>query len=75
VVICDTDIPQRLTKSWWRRSNVWSDDFNFTTTIGILGSVDSLLVATLYQGNADINHRLWNIYPPYAGVVGMLLHI
>ena len=28
---------------------------------GTLGSVASLLAATLYQGNADRNHKLWNI--------------
>jgi hypothetical protein len=28
---------------------------------GILGSVASLLAATLYQGNPDRNHKLWNI--------------
>ena len=27
----------------------------------ILGSVASLLAATLYQGNPDKNHKLWNI--------------
>jgi hypothetical protein len=26
-----------------------------------LGLVASLLVATLYQGNPDRNHKLWNI--------------
>ena len=26
-----------------------------------LGSVASLLAATLYQGNPDMNHKLWNI--------------
>jgi hypothetical protein len=26
-----------------------------------LGSVASLLVATLYEGNTDRNHKLWNI--------------
>jgi hypothetical protein len=26
-----------------------------------LGSVVSLLAATLYQGNPDRNHKLWNI--------------
>ena len=36
--------------------------------------------ATLYQGNPDRNRKLWNseyteIYTPYAGAVGMLLHI
>jgi hypothetical protein len=28
---------------------------------GTLGSVASLLAATLYQGNPDRNHNLWNI--------------
>jgi len=28
---------------------------------GILGSVASLLAATLYQGNPDRNHKLWKI--------------
>jgi hypothetical protein len=28
---------------------------------GILGSVASRLAATLYQGNPDRNHKLWNI--------------
>jgi hypothetical protein len=28
---------------------------------GIIGSVASLLAATLYQGNPDGNHKLWNI--------------
>jgi hypothetical protein len=28
---------------------------------GNLGSVASLLAATLYQGNPDRNHKLWNI--------------
>jgi hypothetical protein len=27
-----------------------------------LGSVAALLAATLYQGNSDRNHKLWNIY-------------
>jgi hypothetical protein len=45
-----------------------------------LGSVASLLAATLYQGNPDRNHKLWNIvsserYTPYAGAAGMLLHM
>jgi hypothetical protein len=41
-----------------------------------------LLAATLYQGNPDRNHKLWNIisseryvYTPYVGAAGMLLHI
>jgi hypothetical protein len=45
-----------------------------------LGSVASLLAATLYQGNPDRNHKLWNIvsserYILHAGAAGMLLHI
>jgi hypothetical protein len=28
---------------------------------GTLGSVASLLAVTLYQGNPDRNHKLWNI--------------
>ena len=43
----------------------------------------SLLAATIYQGNRDMNHRLWNfgstegyiIYNAYAGTAGMLLYI
>jgi hypothetical protein len=47
---------------------------------GNLGSVASLLAATLYQGNPDRNHKLWNIVSSeistlYAGAAGMLLHI
>jgi hypothetical protein len=39
-----------------------------------------LLAATLYQGNHDRNHKLWNIlsneiYTPYAGAAGMSLYI
>jgi hypothetical protein len=39
--------------------------FNFkvmTSTLpkGTLGSVAALLAATLYQGNHDRNHKLWN---------------
>ena len=47
---------------------------------GTLGSVASLLAATLYQGNPYIKHKLWNTvsterYTPYAGAAGMLLHM
>jgi hypothetical protein len=28
---------------------------------GTLGSASSLLAATLYQGNAERNHKIWNI--------------
>jgi hypothetical protein len=42
-----------------KKLNFRSDDFNFTN--GTLGSVASLLAATLYQGNPERNHKLWNI--------------
>jgi hypothetical protein len=37
-----------------------------------------LLAATLYEGNLERNHKLWNIvsteiYTPYAGAAGILL--
>jgi hypothetical protein len=32
-----------------------------TSLRGTLGSVASLLAATLYQRNPDRNHELWNI--------------
>jgi hypothetical protein len=31
---------------------------------GTLGSVACLLAATLYQGNPDWNHKLWNLVDP-----------
>jgi hypothetical protein len=31
---------------------------------GTLGSVASLLAATLYHGNPDRNNKLWNIVSP-----------
>jgi hypothetical protein len=32
-----------------------------TLPIGTLGSVASLIAATLYPGNSDRKHKLWNI--------------
>ena len=49
-----------------------------TLPTGTLGSVVSLLAATLYQGNpysSGISYHLREIYTPYAGAAGMLLHI
>ena len=51
-----------------------------TSVLGILGSVASLLLEILYQGNYyDMNHKLWNIsceiQTPYTGAAEMLLHI
>jgi hypothetical protein len=59
VVICDTDIPKRLTMSWWRRKMF--EVMTSTLPNGTLGSVASLLAATLYQENSDRNHKLLNI--------------
>ena len=48
---------------------------------GTLGSVASLLTATLYQGNPNRNHKHWkmyqlrDIYTPYADAAKMLLHM
>ena len=57
-----------------------SKDMISTYQIGTLDSVAFLLVATLYEGNPGRNHDLWNIgsseiYTPYQGAAGMLLHI
>ena len=38
---------------------------------GTLGSVASLLVATLYQGNRDRNHKLWNILSTERDILDM----
>jgi hypothetical protein len=38
------------------KNDVANDD---TYMIGSLGSINSLLSATLYQGNRDKNHKLW----------------
>jgi hypothetical protein len=49
--------------------------------LGALGSVTSLLAATLYQGHPDRSLMLWNIVSSeryillYTGAAGMLLHI
>jgi hypothetical protein len=45
---------------------------------GTLGSVTSLLAATLYQGNPGRNHKLWNIVSSERYILHMqvlLLHI
>jgi len=48
--------------------------FEVTTSTlpkGTLSSVASLLAATLYQGNPDRNHKLWNIVSPERYVLHM----
>jgi hypothetical protein len=39
----------------------WTHDPHTGKPIGTFGSVDFLLAATLYQGNPDRNHKLWNM--------------
>jgi hypothetical protein len=39
---------------------------------GIIGSVASLLAATLYQGNPDRNDKLWNIVSSERYILHML---
>jgi hypothetical protein len=39
---------------------------------GTLGSVASLLGATLYQGNLDRNHKLWNTFPHSRLITGFV---
>ena len=51
VFFCETDIPQRFTKSWWQLLNRRSYAFNFTTR---KPSFRSFLVSSdLYNGNHD----------------------
>jgi hypothetical protein len=38
---------------------------------GTLGSVASLLSATLYQGNPDGNYKLWNIVSSERDILNM----
>jgi hypothetical protein len=42
-----------------------------TEPLGTLGSLASLLAATLYKGNHDRNHKLWNII----STEGYILHM
>ena len=74
VIICDTDIPLRLTGD--------CKTFEVMTSIqplGILGSVASLFVASHIKKIIIGNYKLWKVgsterYTPYTGAVGMLLH-
>ena len=69
VIMCDTDIPQRLTNSWGWPYNFRSDDFNLG--LGTLGSVASLLAVTFFQGHHDMNHNPWDI----VSAVRYILHM
>jgi hypothetical protein len=42
---------------------------------GTLGSVASLLAATLYQGNPDRNHKLWNIVSTERDIYSLVMEV
>ena len=59
VVICETDI--RSGQPSYGGDRKILEVRTSALPKGTLGSVASLLAATLYQGNPDRNHKLWNI--------------
>jgi len=63
VVICDTDTKIVFHSGQPKHSGDRKafEVMTATQPIGTLDSVAFLLVATLYQGNSDRNHQLWNI--------------
>ena len=79
VVIFDTNIPYRLTRSWWQWKNLHSDDFNINTTNHWFSSflVSSKLISrkSWWEPQGLEYWINWKIYTPYAGTAGMLLHI
>jgi len=70
VVICDTDIFHNGQPSGDRKI---FEVMTSTLPKGSLGSVASLLRATLYQENLDKNHKLWNIVSSERYILPMLL--
>jgi hypothetical protein len=60
VVICDTDIKNNGQPSLGGDRKIF-EVMTSTLPKGTLGSVASLLAATLCQGIPDRNHKLWNI--------------
>ena len=59
VVICDTDFHSGQPSHGGDRKTF--EVMNSTLPKGTIGSVASLLAATLYQRNPDRNHKVWNI--------------
>jgi hypothetical protein len=65
-----------LFRRYQRRKTKFVNEIFQTLPKGTLGSVVSLVAATLYQGNPDRNHKFWNIvsserYPRF--LVGFVL--
>jgi hypothetical protein len=57
-----------------RACGSYQDLMTSKLTKGTLGSVVTLLAATLYHGNPDRNHKLWNIvssvfFSEYSGIL------
>ena len=59
VVICDTDFHNGQPSHGGDRNTL--ELMTSTLPRETLGTVASLLAATLYQGNPDRNNKLWNI--------------
>jgi hypothetical protein len=51
-----------------------SEVMTSTLPKGTLGSVASLLAATLYQGHPDRNHKLWNIVSSERDIFHIQVH-
>jgi hypothetical protein len=56
---------------WHKYCTMVNQVMTSTYSIGTIGSVASLLVATLYQGNHDMNHKYGNI----GSIKSYMLHI
>jgi hypothetical protein len=61
VVICDTNMIFHNGQPSHGGNCKTFEVMTSTLPIGTLGSAAFLLAATLYQGNPDMNHKLWNI--------------
>jgi hypothetical protein len=65
---CDTDIACQPSHGGDRKT---FEVMTSTLPRGIIGSVASLLAATLYQGNHDRNHNFLNIVPTGIDILHM----
>jgi hypothetical protein len=70
VAICDTDIPCNGQPSHGDDRKIF-EVMTSTLPEGTLGSVASLLSATLYQGNPNGNYKLWNIVSSERDILNM----
>jgi hypothetical protein len=78
VFTCDTYIPWRLTRWWWRSQNFRRDDYNLTTgnhwLSCFLVSFNSLSMKSRLEEQAMEYRNNWEMYTPYTGAVRILLH-